>query len=365
VDFQVDRAELHTSRFVEGPTVALDEGEVRLRVDAFALTSNTITYGVVGDQLGYWEAFPVAGDGIDGGGDEARTWGRIPAWGVAEVVESRSDLVPLGVRTYGFVPMSSELVVTPGKVGASGFSDVSGHRSRLAAVYNRYRTLSDTGGPIPSADEVRRMVHEPLFLTSFLIEDLLSEQDDLDHLIISSASSKTAIGTAFRARARGGAQVVGLTSPGNRSFVEDLGIYDHVLAYDELDALPDGHAAYVDIAGAQQTRADVHERYGAALRTSLIVGQTHWDEVGDGSGQGLPGPAPTFFFAPTRIAERAAEWGRATLDAEVAAAWQAYVDFTDDWVRYDHAVGPTEVEATYRALLDNRADPSLAATRSL
>jgi hypothetical protein len=52
VDFQVDRAELHTSRFVEGPTVTLDEGEVRLRVDAFALTSNTITYGVVGDQLG-------------------------------------------------------------------------------------------------------------------------------------------------------------------------------------------------------------------------------------------------------------------------------------------------------------------------
>jgi hypothetical protein len=365
VEFQVERSDLHTTRLVELAALPLSEGEVRLRVDAFALTANTLTYGAIGEQMGYWDAFPVEEGDPGATARDDRRWGRIPAWGVAEVVESRSEMVPLRMRVSGFVPMSSEFVATPGKVGARGFSDVSPHRARLASVYNRYARLPESDGPGPSPDEVRRMVHEPLFFTSFLIADQLADQPELDHVVLSSASSKTAIGTAFCTRARGGVTVVGLTSAGHRAFVEDLSLYDHVFTYDGLVHLPDGVAAYVDIAGSAATRTAVHERYGDALRTSLIVGRTHWDAPDQRPDARPPGPEPALFLATTRIAERTTEWGRAALEGKVETAWREFLAFTDGWLRYDHADGTAALEATYRDLLANRADPRVAATRAL
>lgn len=362
MDFQIDRSDMSTARVVESAVAPLAEGETRLAVQAFAVTSNTITYGVVGDRFGYWDAFPVRPTDP---GDGERGWGRLPAWGVAEVVESRSELVPLGMRVHGLVPMSSEVVLVPGKVGPSGFSDVANHRGGLAPLYNRYRTLAVTEEPLPTIDEMRRMVHEPLFVTSLLIDDLLSGYPALDHVVLSSASSKTAIGTAHLVRARGGPGLVGLTSPGHRTFVENLGLYDRVLTYDGLEGLPTGTAAYVDIAGSAPTRAGVHGHYLDRLRLSLLVGQTHRDQGSEASGQRLPGPRPTVFFAPSHLAERSVAVGRAPFDAEVAAAWEAYVEVVDDWIRYEHAVGVSALEAAYRALLDNRADPCVATTRAL
>src|SRR5215210_2713408 len=78
------------------------DGEARLAVERFALTTNTISYGVMGDQLGYWRLFPAPGD-----------WGRIPAWGYARVVASRSPALPEGQRMFGLVPMGSYITVRP------------------------------------------------------------------------------------------------------------------------------------------------------------------------------------------------------------------------------------------------------------
>ena len=65
--FQVRRDQLTETRIVSGETRALDDGEILTRIDRFALTANNITYGVVGDKLGYWNFFPI---------DEG--WGIIP-----------------------------------------------------------------------------------------------------------------------------------------------------------------------------------------------------------------------------------------------------------------------------------------------
>ena len=37
----------------------LAQGQVRLRVERFALTANTVTYATTGDTLGYWDFFPT------------------------------------------------------------------------------------------------------------------------------------------------------------------------------------------------------------------------------------------------------------------------------------------------------------------
>lgn len=49
MDFEVVRQDLARTRVVDPDDQELAEGQARLRIDAFALTANNITYGVFGD----------------------------------------------------------------------------------------------------------------------------------------------------------------------------------------------------------------------------------------------------------------------------------------------------------------------------
>ena len=45
-----------------------------------------------------------------------------------------------------------------------------------------------------------------------------------------------------------------------------------------------------------------------------------------------PGPPPTFFFAPTRVEKRSADWGPAELERRVAEAWHPFCEWTAGWL---------------------------------
>jgi hypothetical protein len=345
---EVDRTDLHRTRIVEDATVPLAEGDARLRIGAFALTSNNITYGAFGDALQYWNFFPAEAP-----------WGRIPVWGFADVAESRCDAVDEGLRVYGYFPMSDELVVTPGKVQERGFADLAAHRQPMAGAYNRYVRVDVD--PIYERDrEGQQMVLWPLFITSFLIDDFLVDSDlfGASTVVISSASSKTAIGSAHLLHSRPGVRVIGLTSDTNCPFVEKLGCYDDVVRYGAVTSLPATDAVYVDIAGNRDVQAAVHRHLGDRLSYSMIVGGTHWDHAPE-THEALAGPQPAFFFAPTQIAKRTADWGQEELDRRVGDAWRTFSAWTDTWLELRRATGAAAVEATYHELLDGRSDPSI------
>lgn len=354
MDLQVNRTDLHQTRCVDLPQAPLEPNQARLRIERFGLSANNITYAVIGDMLQYWDFFP-ASDG----------WGRIPVWGYAEVTESCHEELTAGRRVFGFLPMSTELVVTAGKVDQSGFADVAAHRAPMAGAYNRYQ-FADPAVAAGSVDEDRRMLLYPLFFTSFLVDDFLADNHDLGAsvLVISSASAKTALGVARQAGARDGLRVAGLTSPSNVAFTESLGVYDLVLPYGSEADLPDGTAVYVDVSGSDAVRAAVHARYGDDLRHDMILGGTHWSEIGGGRAD-LPGPKPSFFFAPSQIAKSAQESGPAALDGKLDAAWRAYATWAGDWLEFEHASGADALAATYLQLLDNRADPAIGHILSL
>ncbi len=343
---EVDRADLHRSRALSTTPVALEPGEARIRIDAFALTSNNITYGVFGDAMQYWNFFPAEG-----------TWGRIPVWGFGEIVESRAGEIEPGTRVYGYFPMGDELIVTPGKADGRGFTDFAEHRRPMAGVYNRYvRTDAD---PIHDPDrEGQQMVLWPLFFTSFVIDDLLGDNKmfDASTIVISSASSKTAIGTAFLIHERPGVRVVGLTSDANRAFVEALGCYDAVTTYGDIATLSVDDAVFIDIAGNRDVQVASHRHFGDRLAYSMIVGGTHWDHTPEVDAA-LVGPAPAFFFAPTQWTKRTTDWGQEELDRRVGSAWRRFVEWTDGWLELQRSNGVGEVEATYHELLDGRSDP--------
>ena len=85
--------------------------------------------------------------------------------------------------------------------------DGAPHRRELSSVYNFYQRCS--ADPLYEANrEAEQALLRPLFTTSFLIDDFLADNADFgaQTVILSSASSKTAYGTAFCiARRRGGA----------------------------------------------------------------------------------------------------------------------------------------------------------------
>jgi hypothetical protein len=342
-DLEVVRADLRRTRVVERPVPEPAPGEALLRVERFGLSANNVTYAVIGDALGYWSFFPA---------DEP--WGRIPVWGFGEVVAG--DALEHGTRVFGYLPMSTHLMVTPDRVDEGGFVDAAPHRAALPRAYNAYRRTDTDPGYDPERED-EQILLRPLFFLSFLLDDFLATHAlfGAETVVLSSASSKTALGIAFLVAGRG-VDVVALTSPRNVEFVEGVGVYERVVTYDDVGALGDRPAVFADMAGNADVRRAVHEHYGDALRHSALVGATH-QEPGAQPDPGLPGPAPAFFFAPEQLRLRTREWGPAGVDERMGAAWRAFVDWCDGWLRIERGAGLDAVTRAYLAVVDGDVRP--------
>jgi hypothetical protein len=354
VDFLIARDDLHRCRSVEADPPEPADGQALLSVASFGLTANNITYATFGETMSYWSFFP-AEDG----------WGRMPVWGFAEVTASRHEQLAEGARVYGYLPPSSELLVTPARGGEHGFIDASPHRAQLPGAYNSY-LLSDADPLYDVEYEDQQMLLRPLFFTSYLIDDFLHDSGffGASSVVLSSASSKTASALAFQLRAREATEVVGLTSSRSVEFARGLEVYDHVLAYEELDSLPRDPSVYVDMAGDGELRLAVHRHLGGDLRHSAVVGATHHDRLG-ALAEELPGPKPMFFFAPDRVSKRTSDWGAEGLQSRLLEAWRPYVAWTAGWLEVIHGRGAEALEDSYLALLDGRVDPRTAHVLSL
>lgn len=347
LDYLVEKSDWKQQRQVTGPAPELGAGQVLFRVDRFALTANNISYALAGDMLGYWRFFP-APDG----------WGRIPVMGFGDVIQSRHPAVAEGTRCFGFYPMSRYLVIEPGQVGASQIVDGAAHRAGLAAAYNQYSPVA--ADPLYEAShEDPLMLLRGLFLTSFLADDFLAEHGHYGaaSVVISSASSKTSIALGFQVSRAAVAKAVGLTSARNLDFVRGLGCYDTVLTYEEVGALdPTTPAVFVDMAGDGGVLRNVHEHFGEQLRYSCSIGATHWQAPHDGAA--LPGPKPQFFFAPSQIQKRVAEWGPAGFQERLGAAWAGFREFADGWLQVQRRYGPEAVARVFNDTLEGRTLPA-------
>ena len=339
MQFEISRDDFAQTRFVDAESSPLQEGQARLRVDSFALTANNVTYAVIGHLLNYWNLFRASEDG----------WGRVPVMGFADVVESLHPEVAIGTRVFGFLPISSELVIEPGDVNPHGFDDLTAtRREGTMPVYSHYEIV-ESG---PSADrsrEAQRSLLRGLFTTAFMIDDVIADNDGFgaDTVVISSASSKTAIMTAHRLSAREGLRVVGLTGTGNIEFVKSLGVYSDVLSYDQAGAAPGEKAVCVDIACNADALNAVHTRFADNLMYSMSVGISNQTEAGfRAPPPPQQGPQPQMFFA-----KRTEDWGAAGLTERLEASWNQAVNFSDSWLEIERAQGRDAIEAAWNALL--------------
>ncbi|MGH8528585.1 MAG: DUF2855 family protein [Nevskiales bacterium] len=417
VDFIVNRQNLRQCKFVPAALPAeleLQPGQLLLRVDKFAFTANNITYAVFGDAMQYWNFFPAPAG-----------FGRIPVWGFANVIGSKHAAIKDGERLYGYMPMSTHLVVQPERVSETNFLDGVAHRKPLPAAYQLYHRVKPgritvpersevsadaarTAGSRPhcSADAVspadpsynpqhedQRALLHPLFMTSFLIQDFLADNDffGAGAVLLSSASSKTALGVAFELKRNQGSKcaVIGLTSARNVDFCEKLGYYDRVLTYDQLASLPSERpTVFVDMAGEGKLLHDIHHHFRESLKYSCMVGGTHWEQretqhklpAGDtasaqqrgrepadwaaraptslrSDAMTRPGAKPVFFFAPTQIKKRIQNWGQQGMEQRFAEAWRAFLPSVNGWLQVIHGRGEAAVKSVYQEVLEGKLKP--------
>lgn len=306
---QVEQFELDDS--------SLGEGQVLLRNDYFGFSSNNVTYALLGDRMGYWGFFPAA-----------EGWGKVPVWGFAVVEASNHPDIKVGERVYGYLPSATHLVISADKVNANGFMDVDAGRKSISPVYDHYQRCDADPGYVASKEDWQ-LIFRPLFMTSFVLDDFVSENlpDEPTTIVLTSASSKTAFGCAFllrKLREQRGQdyRVVGLTSPGNVDFVNQTECYDEVLSYDQVGQLDtDRHTITLDFAGNKNLLLSLAQHLGEQLAPIVFIGVT---DVGSQANKSEGEVEGNVFFAPSQVKKRHQDWGHDGFNQRYAEGWIAF-----------------------------------------
>lgn len=355
----VNRKDFAEVALVGADVDTLAPDHIRVEIGPWALTANNVTYMVTGDQIGYWHYFDPAHYDLMIAEPDGGRWGRMPVWGYGTITQSHIDALPTGTQIYGFFPVAGQMDLKPVKVTERGFADGTEHRTKLHPIYNGY-TICESD-PSFAAHPDLQPVLRPLFTTSFLIDDFLAREDffGAKQVLLLSASSKTALGTAYCLAQREGITVAGLTSAGNVDFVSGTGFYDAIAPYDDLSTLdPSVPTAIVDMAGNGEVSANVYAHFGANIVYNCMVGKSHWQ--GGKPPKTSAGAPPVLFFAPDQAKQRFADWGADGFAQRLGARWMPFCDSAANWLSVTHADGIERVLENYKALLDGHVDPSKA-----
>lgn len=363
--FEVAKNELQKTRIVplniEQP---LSENEVLLHIDKFALTANNISYGIVGDALGYWRFFPT-----DNSTEQAQ-WGRLPVMGFADVIASNCDQIHLGERVWGFLPMATHVKILVGRISNTGFSDISPCRAGLSPVYAAFDRVNQN--PFyQKSNEDYDILLRGLFTTAWLIEDFMFDNHyfDSQQYLITSASSKTSIALAFAVKQRGERPAIGITSETNKNFVESLGCYQQVVSYDQVTSLDANIASIlVDMAGGKTTLSTIHHHFSDKLNYSCRIGATQHSDItlnDSHSVDNLPGAKPKFFFAPSQLKKRSIEWGTGETMKRLNSSLLRYIEFCHAIITIEQTKDINQLDAIYQQVLAGTADASIGQVVSL
>lgn len=352
--FQVRKDMFFKGTLAETPQSAhtLEEGELLVKVDQFAFTSNNITYAVAGDFLGYWQFFPPVGTDSDG-------WGVIPVWGFADVVESKVDGIPVGDRFFGYFPPASHLKMKPNRLSDQQFIEGSEHRAKLPQGYNLYRRVLAEPGYDTSFDQARALLY-PLYLTSYSIVGSVEDDSyyEAEQILILSASSKTSIGCGYAFKALNNVpKTIGVTSSAHVDSIRKLGLYDETISYDDVFNLdPSKATLIIDMSGNSGLLVKLHQHFGDQMKKTINVGLTHWTNAMPQ--KGINTERSTQFFAPTYVQRKAKEWGYQTFSEKTNAFITEAAAKTSKWLTFRTIDGLKGMAAIHQDVCDGNIPPN-------
>ncbi|KAI0414190.1 hypothetical protein F5X98DRAFT_378084 [Xylaria grammica] len=308
------------------PYAPLPPSSLRLRTSVLSLTVNNFTYAALGTVLKWWDVHPLPPSTPAPYNDSAK-YGRISAWGYAEVLDSTVPSIPAGSHVWGYVPLGTlpeDLSVKLHPEISDQIFVTSAHRQHVMPIYNRYfvylpstprgREIAQKTAGV-AYDAALRVMHATAFLMASFVfsadaarvvapgpgpddpaSSAWSAQDaDLAGatVLIFAPGSKAAVIFAALLRGRKESEgrprrIIGVSSEASRAFVQGTGIYDDVLL---TTADP---ATGLDIAGANAGRVVVFDfggRAGVGPRWATSLAQRHADLLFVGVGSGLLDPS--------------------------------------------------------------------------
>ena len=347
IQIQVSKQDFRKVRQVELEEQPLLEDEVRVAIDKFAVTANNVSYCLGGEDL-YWSFYPA---------DEQ--WGVVPVWGVGTVVESNNADAPVGTRLHGFYPMAGATVLRLQKKNDEQFVETSKHREALPGLYSEYGNVTNNPKEMMRFEDASCLF--VILLTSYVVSDycVANNYFDAEQIVVSSVSSKTGFGLArlLKDDPACKAEIIGLTSMGNREFVEKLDCCDRLLCYGDEQQIANGKkTAYIDFAASSDLLTSLHKHFGDNLVESCLVGFTDWEGM-EGPGvfpESLPGAKPHFFFHPAHQEMRDKEWGEGELHRRgMRAVFKLIAEHTHHW-DIEWVEGGEALVEKWQALLDNK-----------
>eukprot|EP00924_Labyrinthula_sp_SR-Ha-C_P002444 augustus_masked-scaffold_16-processed-gene-4.3-mRNA-1 protein AED:1.00 eAED:1.00 QI:0/-1/0/0/-1/1/1/0/377 len=363
MDLVIERKKITSVKLQQSPvptSKTLETNHILVKIDKYALTANVISYANAGESLSYFEFFPTS--------DQASAI--VPVWGFADVVASKQEKIPVGTKIYGYFPMSSHLVLNPTNISARSFDDGREHRRNLPPVYNSYTICEENVGFYSKKHEELISILRPLYITSWLLADFCLYNNNFNgqNIIITSASSKTSFGMAFELQELknkgefSDCKVIGLTSRSNVEFVENLGLYDEVLDYGNIEKLSKENGSTIfDMSGNRVLLQDINLFLKDELKYICAIGNTHWDS-GRKKVPGFEFLKPIFFFAPSQIQLRTKEWSPSELWTRIDDSWNKFIGLVEQQrlIEIEHIHGIHDIMQNYVELADGKVNPKIA-----
>ncbi len=323
----------------------LENQEVLFEIERFSFTSNNITYAVVGEKIGYWNFFKA---------DEPN--GIIPCWGYAKVVESKNNALKVGEEYYGYWPMANYLKVYPQNVKLFGFIDGTAHRKPLPPIYNYYVKKPESFSDIQKG---YYSILKPLFTTAYLNYTFLEEEKffEADQILLTSASSKTALGIAymlFLNKNSHGKKIIGLTSEKNKEFLNETGLYDQVISYENAVEIPAKKTTMVDLGGNIELLLSLSSELNSNLKFTSLIGLADWKSAGDMKQV----PNSKFFFAPDYATKLFQALGPDKANQLINDAQDRFTALVQNWMKLEFVNFEAGIKDLYFDMLQGKIDPS-------
>ncbi len=251
---------------------AAQKSAVTLEVIKSGLTANNTFYIRLGDEapFNFFKCYPVDSKAelvkdktlpMDG-------YVHPPAWGLAKVLDSTVESIPVGSTYLGHLPIGTHVSFKSANVNNDGNMVIE--RAEVDSAYNVFYKIDEDDALLTEAYGDVALVCWPGIITGFGCYFTLQKNNfyGANNLVITSASSKVALALAFYLK-DSGRRVIGYTSELNKKFCEETGLYSQVLSYDDL-LDPDEKYLFIDIIGSNQ----IYNKNKGCVTKLIAIGNT-------------------------------------------------------------------------------------------
>lgn len=361
-----------TTKSAEVPN--LDPDHVLLRVDKFAFSQMPLGYlmkGYTRTFSAYHDFFKYPEEGLY----------RSACWGYCTVLESLHPKVAVGTRLYGLVPPCQYHVqkvlrsIPASKNGDPAMVEFDMHRMPFnLRRFQEYEVVKDADQDTEMEDWA--IATKEIYTMAFYMdEQLLVDTGQINSVIISCASSKTAMALAYCLRMRGGDElslsskieremscVVGLTNKEHFEFVKSTDLYHEVYTYDEVHNIPnDKTIVYMDFKCDGAVRQAITLRLGTNLMYNMVLGPAVFQKKM--KDQLFEKRAREILFDESSWRERrrmVAEVTKTGRNEKLRSSYPDFVERMKKLSRLRHVSEPDALRKMYDAIYSNSASPSEA-----